>query len=199
MDIGSFFVILALLILVAWFVSRPIFDYRMASQNQAGDAQEHELSSLLAERDRVLNALQELDFDYTLGKIPEEDYPPQRERLLQYGVDVLRKLDQIQEQSGVAAGPGDQDAQERLETAIAARRADAALISGTGRSSGNGAGAVPARVASPDDSLEVMLANRRRARQGKSAGFCPRCGGPLFVADQFCPKCGKPVSGKSSK
>ena len=32
----------------------------------------------MAERDRVINSLQELDFDFKLGKIPEEDYPVQR-------------------------------------------------------------------------------------------------------------------------
>ena len=37
--------------------------------------EEHELSALMAERDRVINSLQELDFDFKLGKIPEEDYP----------------------------------------------------------------------------------------------------------------------------
>lgn len=193
MDIGSFFLILAFLILVAWYISRPIFDPRMAPQNLPGDKQEHEFSSLLAERDRALNALQELDFDYTLGKIPEEDYPDQRARLLQYGVDVLRKLDQIQGQSEGAAGPGGQDAQDRFEAAVAAHRADAALAHGAARNSGNGAGAVPAHVAAPDDNLEILLANRRRVRQGKSAGFCPRCGGPLQISDQFCPKCGKPL------
>ena len=33
--------------------------------------EEHELSSLMAERERVINSLQELDFDFKLGKIPE--------------------------------------------------------------------------------------------------------------------------------
>ena len=31
-----------------------------------------------ADRDRILNTLYELDFDYDLGKIPEEDYQQQR-------------------------------------------------------------------------------------------------------------------------
>jgi hypothetical protein len=193
MDIGSLFLIMALLILVAWYISRPIFDPRLAPQSLPVDAPEHELSHLLAEHDRALNALQELDFDYTLGKIPQDDYPEQRARLLYYGADVLRQLDQLQGQAEGAGSSGDQDAQARFEAVAAARRADADLAHGSARNGGNGAGAVPARVAAPDDDLEVMLANRRRVRQEKSAGFCPRCGGPLQISDQFCPKCGKPL------
>ncbi len=45
-------------------------------------------------------------------------------------------------------------------------------------------------VSSVDDELEMMLSNRKRARQEKSAGFCPKCGGPLQKSDKFCPKCG---------
>jgi hypothetical protein len=55
--------------------------------------EERELSALLAERERALDSLQELDFDYKLGKIPEEDYPAQRTSLLQKGADILRKMD----------------------------------------------------------------------------------------------------------
>ena len=84
--------------------------------------EEHDFSALLAERDRLLNALQELDFDYTLGKIPGEDYPAQRAVLLQRYADALRKLDAFQTEA-----PG-ADAESRLEAAIAARRADAGRI-----------------------------------------------------------------------
>ncbi len=96
MDIGSIFLILALLVLVVFFVSQPFLDRRRELSSTSRNAIDHELSSLLAERDRALNALQELDFDYALGKIPEEDYPAQRQRLLQYGADTLRKLDELQ-------------------------------------------------------------------------------------------------------
>ena len=53
-----------------------------------------ECLALLAERDRVVNALQELDFDFNLNKIPSEDYPVQRAALLQKGADILKKLDE---------------------------------------------------------------------------------------------------------
>ena len=116
MDLGTVFLLLILFGMVVFFVGRPFIESRRIRE---ATAEEHELSSLLAERDRLITALQELDFDHTLGKIPAEDYPVMRADLLQRAAVALRKLDTFQ------AGAVGQDAQERVEAAVAARRADA--------------------------------------------------------------------------
>lgn len=181
MDIGSIFLILALLMLAAMFISRPLIERERPQEMLQIKTIDHERSALLAERDRILNALQELDFDYALGKIPEEDYPTQRTRLVQMGADVLRKLDELMPQ------PAHQDAEARLEAAIAARRADSVAAQGT---VGNGRKPTAAAIAAPDDRLEALLADRRRERREKAGGFCAQCGGPVQKSDRFCPKCG---------
>lgn len=173
MDIGSILVILAVLIPAALFILRPLFE----PQGRQVTQEEHAISQLLAERDRAIIALQELDFDNALGKIPEEDYPATRAWLVQSGIEILRKLDDIQ------PAPAAADAEDRLEAAIASRRAARAAALSNGGNSHNPA-------VSADDSLEVMIAARRRQRNGKAAGFCHKCGGPVQKADQFCPKCG---------
>jgi hypothetical protein len=180
MDIGSIFLILGLLVLVALFISRPFFEHtsRVVSQD------EHETSALMAERDRLINALQELDFDYALGKIPEADYPAQRALLLQQGAEILKKLDVHQLQ------PAGDDVEARIEAAIAARRADAARVDVQGQPRLAPNGAANRNIATPDDDIEAILASRRRERSEKSAGFCPRCGRPVQISDRFCPKCG---------
>ena len=191
MDIGSIFLVLALLVLVGMFVSRPFFETKDALHVSA-NVEDQQRSALLAERDRVLNALQELDFDFALGKIPEEDYPGQRQRLLANGAEVLRQLDALQE------GETDDDVDARLEAAIASRRADAERAAAPATAHAAEAlsaaeeGGAP--VAALDDELEVLLANRRRARREKSAGFCPQCGGALQKSDRFCPKCGNSLA-----
>ena len=184
MDIGSIFLILALLILVALFVGRPLIEKERPEEAPQIKTVDHERSALLAERDRILNALQELDFDYTLGKIPEEDYPTQRMRLVQMGADVLRKLDALAPQLV------HQDAEARLEAAIAARRADSVVAQSA---VGNGRKPATAAIAAPDDRLEALLADRRRERREKAGGFCPQCGGPVQKSDRFCPKCGAKI------
>ena len=167
MDLSAILLLIALLLGVGLYLAAPlIFDSKPHSVKE----ESAEISSLMAERDRVINSLQELDFDFRLGKIPNEDYPPQRAELLQKGADILRKLDAILPQQ-----ISDEEVEKRIERAAAARRADAAIQT-----------ELPS-----DDEVESMLAARRKARKGKSSGFCPKCGKAVLVTDQFCANCGK--------
>ena len=169
MELTAIFFSLAVLILVGIYLYAPFMERRARRVTE----EEHELSTLMAERDRVINSLQELDFDFKLGKIPEDDYPVQRSSLLQKGADILRRIDTLAPQATSA-----QDTETRLERAIAARRADAAI----------------ARVEVTDDDIELMILSRRKSRKNRSAGFCPKCGKPVMVSDRFCPSCGKSLS-----
>ena len=165
MDIGSIFLVLALLVVVAVFVSRPLFENRVTASSPALDQVEHKRSTLLAERDRTINALYELDFDNALGKIPSDEYPQQRAKLLEQGAGILRQIDALQDAGEASASPP-------ALGPLPAR------------------GEIKPKPVDPNDELEILLANRRRSKQGKSAGFCPKCGVALQKSDQFCPKCG---------
>jgi hypothetical protein len=188
MDFGSIFLILGLLILVVIFISQPFFEKRSAEVSQT----EQDLSALLAERDRILNALQELDFDFALGKIPEAEYPVQRAALVQRGADILRRIDELQPQTV------EENAEERLEAAIASRRADAGRVPAAAMGNGGVASMSAIRpaplVVGQDDDLETLIASRRRDRKEKAAGFCPQCGGTVQKSDRFCPKCGQKIA-----
>jgi hypothetical protein len=174
MEIGSIFLILALLILVVIYISRPL----MERSSTSGNYPERDISNLLAERDQVVATIQELDDDYNLGKIPSENYPSQRLTLLQNGVEILRKIDDHQ------VAPASMTTEDRLEAAIVARRLTLDTIHSPVRKNGN---AVPPV---PDDDLEQRIASRRRSMQGKAGGFCPKCGRPVQESDRFCPRCG---------
>ena len=169
MQITAIFFTLAILILVAIYLYAPFMERRARSVT----GEEHELSALMAERDRVINSLQELDFDFKLGKIPDEDYPAQRALLLQKGADILRQIDTIAPQT-----TSDPDVDARIEKAIAARRADAAVVN----------------MEISDDDVESMISARRKTHKDRSSGFCPKCGKPVMESDRFCPSCGKSLS-----
>ncbi len=174
MEIGAILLLLALLVPVALYLVQPFgrpgtFDVR---------GEEHELSALLAERERIIAALQELDFDYALGKIAGDDYPSQRAALLQQGADVLRRLDALTAPSAREGAPTVEEMKERLEAAVAARHARAAAQSDD----------------LADEDLEALIAARRRARQERSAGFCPHCGKAILDSDRFCPSCGEDLT-----
>ncbi len=169
MQLTAIFFTLAILILVAIYLYAPFMERRARPVTK----EEHELSALMAERDRVINSLQELDFDFRLGKIPDEDYPTQRASLLQKGADILRQIDSIAPEPASS-----QDADARIEKAIAARRADASV----------------AKSEVSDDDVETMIASRRKSRKEQSSGFCPKCGKPVMISDRFCPSCGKSLT-----
>jgi hypothetical protein len=174
MDLGSLFFISGILILVILFIAQPLIKrkpFRIIGDDQ-------KLSSLIAEQERIISALLELDFDYNLGKIPAEDYPPQRSRLLSQGTKVMKQLDTLR-----AGGNGMKvDAVGNLQGADSSRNA-------TLKERG---GKRPLKT--PDDDLEVLLAARRRERGEKAGGFCAQCGNPVQQSDRFCPRCGKSLT-----
>jgi rubrerythrin len=185
MDLGSIFLIIALALLVIIFVSRP-FSNRKPGKSRLPTArsgrpddsvvspdQEKMHSSLMAEHERLLSALQELEFDFALGKIPAEEYPEQRTRLVYAGAAVLKELDGLENSGGENLA---RPAEDRLE-------AEAARISLAGWQS-------PTEVNDKDE-LEALIVERRRKRSEKSAGFCPKCGKAVQSSDEFCPKCGQ--------
>ncbi|MFO3796846.1 MAG: zinc-ribbon domain-containing protein [Anaerolineales bacterium] len=166
MDIGALFLVLAVLLVVAVYITQPF----LAHRGRRVTAEEVHHSALLAEYERVLNTLQELDFDHHLGKIPEEEYPLLRAELIKKGTLLLQQLEASQVQLS------QQEAETRLEKAMAKYRAE---HGGERRS----------RLS--DDELEKLLAARRAARKGKRSGFCPACGQPVLAEDRFCASCGR--------
>jgi rubrerythrin len=169
MQIAAILLTLGVIILVGLYLYAPFLERKSRLVTQ----EEHELSSLLAERDRAINSLQELDFDFNLGKIPEGEYPAQRAELLQKGADIMRQIDTYTSKADAA-----QDAESHLENAIAARRADGSS----------------AETELSDDDIESMIINRKKSHREKSAGFCPSCGKPIMTSDRFCPSCGNTLS-----
>ena len=171
MELSAIFLVLAVLILVGMYLYSPF----MAGRRRASVKESHEASTLMAERDRVINSLQELDFDFSLGKIPAEDYPAQRSALLQKGAVILKRLDDLAVTSSHSPNGRGESQEDRIEEAVAARRADASSKA--------------AEIS--DDDIESMIVARRKQHNNKSAGFCPKCGKPVLVSDRFCPSCGK--------
>jgi NADH pyrophosphatase NudC (nudix superfamily) len=164
MQLVAILISLGILIFVGMYLYAPFLDRRARRVT----AEEHEISALLAERERAITALQELDFDYKLGKVPEEDYPTQRAALLQRGAEILRRLDEFKPEK---AAPDN-----RVERAVATRRQKLAMQPVS------------------DDEIENLIAGRRKVRKTKSAGFCPNCGKSVLASDKFCPSCGRALA-----
>ena len=153
MELASVFLLLAVLSLVVFYVARPFVTLTRSVRSD-----DPVLSALLAERDRILIALQELDFDHTLGKIPADEYPSQRENLLQSGAGILRQIDKhksaTQKPAAKIAPTPSPSSDDEIEDLIANRRSIRKEKTG---------GFCP-KCGKP-----VLLSDR----------FCPRCGHSL--------------------
>jgi len=165
MDLGSILLILAATLLTGLVITRPFANRRtqqaplVAHKDLAGT--ERERSQLLAERDRALTALQELEFDARLGKIPAEDYPQQRAVLVQAGAEALRKLDELAKL----------DSEKSTESQMQPRR-------------------LPSHGEDEIEQLLALRRRTREEKSAgfcckcgyslqKSDRFCPKCGSPV--------------------
>jgi hypothetical protein len=143
----------------------------------------------------VLTAIKDLEFDYRVGKLDEEDYKRYDARLRRQAIGLMQQIEQIAPESAhLDAG---------LEAEIAHRRKvhDAAPVAG----------------AALGDSLEQEIAARRKvqakpaapatttaapaappAGNGKPAAaprrFCTNCGAALEPQHKFCANCGTPAA-----
>ena len=116
MDIGSILVGLALALVVGAYIGMPI----LTKSGRQVTVEDRELSELQAQRDRILNRVQELDMDFTMGKILEGDYKVERQILMLQGADVLKRIDTL-----VGNAPAQvvvKSADDEIEAAVARLR-----------------------------------------------------------------------------
>jgi NADH pyrophosphatase NudC (nudix superfamily) len=90
-ELASILVTAAILIPTAAYIARPLISDQFSKNGQV----DSHGSRLQAEKDRILDAIQELDMDHTLGKVPEEHYQLRRESLISRGIETLKELDEI--------------------------------------------------------------------------------------------------------
>lgn len=101
MQISSLLVGFALLVVAFAYVTRPFFEKNRKVARMSSKVAEAQ------ERERVLSALRDLDFDFKTGKIVEEDYQPLRSQLL---LEAARLMD------------AEKKEEEQLESLIQSRR-----------------------------------------------------------------------------
>lgn len=112
MDPGSALLGLAVLVLAAAFVLRPV----LQPGQLIGQSGNQHLTQLQAERDRILDSLREIDLDHDMGKLLPEDYRAQREALASRGASVLRQIDEARD-AGPAPAPAT-ELEAELEAAV---------------------------------------------------------------------------------
>jgi len=176
MDIGSILLGLALLLVIAFVVARPLLEHASVTDTPVSPAEQ-----LLAQREQVLTQLRDLDFDHSMSKINDVDYAAQRAQLVAQGVALLKQLDAlgVPPDADMAIVPG--SAADAIEAAVARRRGQPA----------------PDAAASVEAAIEARVAERRASQPAPAARpaaadrvFCGQCGTPAQPGDRFCARCG---------
>jgi hypothetical protein len=174
MTIGSILLGLALLGLVALYVTRPLYTVDRHRRRRMS-----ERKSLVLQKEAVLTEIQALDFDYETGKVAEEEYQEQREAYVQEAADLLMHIDALDEKylEGHAVpapdgGPAEQF--DEIEAAIARRRAKAPT----------------AATKATKKSAAPVYVETASTSQASDANFCPQCGKAADPGDRFCAYCG---------
>jgi len=123
METGAILVVAAILIFVIGFIIQPLLDDDNKNQTKSND----NVSHLLAERDRLMDAILELDFDHDIGKVPENVFEEHRADLSSRTINVMKELEDagisIDEASEKENKQSDRVALDDIEQMIEARRA----------------------------------------------------------------------------
>jgi hypothetical protein len=126
MEIGSFLILLAILLPVLAYLAQPI----VTGQGVVVSGKARRFSSLEAERERVLSSIQEMDMDYTMGKILKEDYEAERSVLIAQGADTMRQIDALVGEKGTSDIPVADHEERKLEAELEARVAEMRKVQG---------------------------------------------------------------------
>jgi len=118
MDIGSILVTLALVLLAAVFISRPLIEGRGTALTE----EDRQLSASKAELEKVLASLQEMDMDYAMQKISSEDHQAGRLPLVSRGAGLMKEIDQLEGRGASADHPAATESEAEIEAEVARLR-----------------------------------------------------------------------------
>lgn len=141
------------------------------------------LSDLLARKDATLAAIKELEFDYHVGKLSDDDYQRYDQRLRRQAVALIQQIEQIAPESSTV--------DKELEQEIARRRKATPTQSPTQKVSDT---AIEAEIARRRKTPALTTASVMQATTGVAPlRFCTNCGNRLESQHKFCGVCGAPA------
>lgn len=120
MDLASVMAILAIAILAIAFIARPLIEKEEFAVTEKGKR----TSTLMAERDRVVTVIQELELDHEMGKVSQQDFEIQRRDLIRQGASILKQLDGLGVGEAVESANGNvlKELDAKIEAEIKRRR-----------------------------------------------------------------------------
>ncbi|GAP61684.1 hypothetical protein ARMA_0107 [Ardenticatena maritima] len=121
MTIETFVALALIALLVTWAV-RPLMRRTGGSDTFQPDPRLEELETLLFQREAVLNALRDLQFDFSMGKLSEADFRALDARYRMQAAAILKRLDELEQAVDVPTTDDDRLLDEWIDRAVAALR-----------------------------------------------------------------------------
>jgi hypothetical protein len=155
MEISSILIGLVLFVASLAFVSLPFRQKPRASLKARKASEQHQ-----GQRESVLSALRDLDFDFKTGKVSEDDYTPLRARLMAEAAQYIER---------------EKEEEEKLEALIQTRRTTQHKVINCDH-----CGAL----------IEGGQHFCTKCGSAVNNELCPSCGKKNRAGDQFCSSCG---------
>ena len=95
MEFGSVLIVILIFFLSGFIILRPFF-VNSNSERRAGSTMR---DALVADRERLLHSIEELDLEFELKKISSKEHTRNRDILLTEAVKVLKELDNLPKSS----------------------------------------------------------------------------------------------------
>jgi hypothetical protein len=162
---------LAIVILTAVFITLPFFKKNADVENpieQISNPVENpslkELKKLNSEKELLYTALNDIEFDYGLGKLSREDYDELKRDYKAKAVSVLKAIDEI------SKGVHSTELEDELEKEITAIR--------------------KSKLPEEKEIEEEILKARKQSNDKNKYLTCMNCGRQYSAGDLFCSRCG---------
>lgn len=143
------------------------------------------LTELLLRKEQILAQIKELEFDYRVGKLDDEDYRRFDDRLRRQAVILLQQIEQVAPESAGLDATLEGEIQKRRmvkpEDSTPAPVADAGIEAEIARRR-RVAATAPVQVAIPNGAGE------------DAPRFCTECGSRVASQHKFCANCGAPLA-----
>lgn len=92
MEFSSLLIVIFIFVLSGMFIMRPF----MVNEKTPRKSGSGRTDSLIAEKERLLLAIEDLDLEFELDKISNQEHNRNRDILLAEAADVIKQLDKIQ-------------------------------------------------------------------------------------------------------
>ncbi|MFQ5751708.1 MAG: zinc ribbon domain-containing protein [bacterium] len=92
----TIFIFILLAAVVSYLVVSPIFKARIQQGYWGKHDSNHRAGDLVERKETIYAAIKDIEFDYQMGKLSEEDFKELRQQYKDEAIGLLKKIDKIQ-------------------------------------------------------------------------------------------------------